>query len=305
MARKYKGRIVREVEPTSQIDGLASALTSVLGSDAVHKASDSDLGEPRMFIPSGVPDLDLVLDRDGRGWPVGRIVEIFGGEATCKTGIGYALIAQAQKMGGDAILYPSEGNWDEWLADQYGVNLDKLILGDDETVEGIFGSFHQAIRKVGRKGLVVGMIDSIAGMATRAELEELEEKGEIKRDRSAQIRALMLSSALRKMGALVPRTNSILFCVNQVRENTDVMFGEKVKPPGGRALKFYASVRLKLELMGKVKRTRQGKQYVAGFKIRITAVKNRLARPYQQAEILLDFEKGLLPIEATKRKGRK
>jgi len=169
----------------------------------------------------------------------------------------------------------------------------------------IFGSFHRSLRVIGRRGLLVGMIDSVAGMATRDELKEIEEKGEIKRDRAAQIRALMLSAALRKMGALVPRTNAILFCVNQVRENTDVTFGEKTKPPGGRALKFYASIRLKLESLGKIKRTRQGKQYVAGFKIRITAVKNRLARPYQQAEIVLDFERGLLSLEEASKRSRK
>jgi recombination protein RecA len=303
--RKHRGRIVREVQPQSSIGEIAKAVASVLGQEAVHLGSDSDQGEPRIFIPSGVPDLDLVLDRKGRGWPVGRIVEVFGGEATCKTGLGYALIAQAQKMGGVGLVYPAEGNWDEWLALQYGVTLRDLVLGDDETVEGIFTSFNRVLSKVGKTGLAVGMIDSVAGMATRAELEELEEGGTIKRDRAAQIRALMLSAALRKLGGKIPRTNAILFCVNQVRDAVDVSFGEKSKPPGGRALKFYASIRLKLETLGKLTRTRKGKKYVAGFKLRITAVKNRLARPYQQAEIILDYDKGLLPADAYSRKKRR
>lgn len=291
-----KKRIVREVVEAPPIDAICKALVSALGSDAVHRGSDSDLGEPRAFIPSGVPDLDLVLDRQGRGWPAGRLVEIFGGEATCKTGIGYALITQAQKIGGSAVLYPCEGNYDEWLAEQYGIDLDNLAIGDDETVEGIFTSWQRVMRAAGKDGVVVGVIDSIAGMTTRAELEE----EELKRGRSAQIRALMISAALRKLGAEIPRTSCLLFCVNQVRENPDISYGEKTKPPGGKALKFYASVRLKLELLGKVMRTRGGKKYVAGFKIRITAVKNRLAKPYQTADIMLDYEKGLLPLKKGK-----
>jgi recombination protein RecA len=146
------------------------------------------------------------------------------------------------------------------------------------------------------------MIDSIAGMNTQAELDDLEETGEIKRDRSAQIRALMLSSAIRKVAAKIPRNNTILFCVNQIRTQTDVQYGEKNKPPGGFALRFHASIRLKLEIIKKYKRTRKGKVYTAGVHLKVTAVKNRLARPYQEALICLDFEKGLLPMPKKKKK---
>jgi recombination protein RecA len=276
----------------------------VLGSDAVHQAHDSDQGEPRVFIPSGVPDLDRVLDRKGRGWPGGRIVEVFGGEATCKTGIAYALTASAQKRGGIGVLYPSEGNWDEWLAERYGIDLSRLLLGDDPTVEGIFTSFNR-LMQINKRALLVGVIDSIAGMTTREELAALEGGEEIKRDRAAQVRALLLSAALRKMGAAIPKTNAILFCVNQTRDNPDASYGEKSKPSGGKALRFYASVRLKIETLGKWKRTRGGKKFVAGFKLKITAIKNRLANPYQEAEIWLDFEKGLLSAGKRKRKSGK
>ena len=304
MAKKKK-KIVREVMPTSQISELAEAVSDVLGSHAVHRASSSDRGVPRIFIPSGVPALDLVLDREGRGWPVGRIVEVFGAEATIKTGIGLALIAACQEMGGDGIIWPCEGEYDEWLALRYGCDLDRLILGDSQTVEGVFGSFYKSMSKVGRKGLMVGMIDSIAGMNTEAELAELEETGEIKRDRSAQIRALMLSSAIRKVAGAIPRTNTILFCVNQIRTQTEVQYGEKNKPPGGFALRFHASIRIKLEMIGKYTRTRKGKKYVAGVKLKATAVKNRLARPYQEAYFLLDYDKGLLAMPKKKKKKRK
>lgn len=295
---RRKGKIVLQPIKKSNISKIAEAVAGVLGKESVHRASNSDQGEPRLFVPSGVPDLDLVLDREGRGWPVGRIVEVFGAPATVKTGIGYALIAQAQKMGGDAILYPAEGNWDEWLALRYGIDLDRLILGDDPTVEGIFQSYYAAMKQ---STLLIGMIDSIAGMTTHDELKALEEGATFKRDRSAQLRALQLSSALRKIGAAIPKSDGILFCVNQTRENPDVMFGDKSKPPGGKALKFYASIRLKIDMLGKYHRRHKGKKSVAGIKLRITAEKNRMAKPYQQGDILLDFEKGLLPMP----KGRK
>lgn len=304
MAKKRRvKKIVREAEPPSAVEAVANAVKNVLGTDRVHNAAGTDRGEPRIFIPSGVPELDLVLDREGRGWPGGRIVEVYGAEATCKTGIGYALIAQCQRLGGTGILYPAEGNWDEWLAQRYGIDLASLVLADDPTVEGVFTSWFQAMVACGPDGLLTGMIDSIAGMTTKAELEELEEGDIMKRDRSAQVRALLLSAALRKLGAAIPRHNAILFCVNQVRENPDVMYGEKKKPPGGMALKFHASIRLRLEMLGKYKRTRKGEKYVAGVKLRVTAEKNRLARPWASADILLDFDEGLLPMPKKKGKG--
>ncbi len=280
------------------MDAIAKALASVLGSEAVHRGSDSDLGIPKVFVPSGVPELDHVLDREGRGWPCGRIVEVFGGEQTCKTALGYALIAQAQRMGGSAVIYPAEGNYDEWLAQRYQIDEDNLVLGDDGTVENVFDSWRKTMKVAGKDGIVIGMIDSVAGLTTKAELAE----DILKRDRCAQIRAQMISTALRRIGAQVPRTNTILFCVNQVRENPDIMYGEKKKSPGGMALKFYSSVRLKLETLGKFYRTHKNIKKVAGFKIRITSVKNRLSTPYQTADIVLDFDRGLLPVGEKRKK---
>jgi recombination protein RecA len=300
--KKPKDKIIREVIPYySKIDTLAESVAEVLGKDATYKASQSDRGAPRFFIPSGIKGMDKLLDRKGRGWPGGRIVECFGDEATAKSALGLSLIAQCQKMGGDGILWPCEGEYDEWLADKCGVDRNKLILGDSETVEGVFGSFSKSMRRVGRTGLMVGVIDSIASMSTEAEIAELETTGIIKRDRSAQIRALMLSSAIRKVAATIPRTNVILFCINQIRINPDVLFGSGKQPPGGKALKFHASIRLQLEPLGKYIRQKAGKKYVAGMKIKATVIKNRLARPYQEANMLLSYDDGLIPMP----KGRK
>lgn len=286
-------RVVRKVKAVStDMGAVADALKSVLGSDAVHRGDESDLGEPRIFIPSGVPELDLVLDRKGRGYPVGRTIEIYGASATCKTGFAYALLAKTHAMGGAGILYPTEGNVDTWLAERYGVDLAKLEIGDDPTVEGVFASFRKAMRAVRRQGLLVGVIDSVAGLSTRAELEE----ETFDRDRAAQLRALMLSKAFRKLGAEIPRENALLFCINQVRDNTDGGAQSKPKPPGGHALRFYASIRLRIEIVQKVWAQVKGRRVVAGFHLRVTAEKNRLARPYQTCDVLLDFDRGLLPV---------
>lgn len=303
-ARKDAAKEPVEVdEDVSRIDSLAASISGVLKSKSVYKGSNSDQGEPRLFIPSGVPDLDLVLNRDSKGWPCGRIVEVFGASATCKTGMAYALLAEAQKMGGLGILYPTEGNQDDWLAEKYGVDLDQLLVIDDPTTEGIFASFNTAMKEMGKDGLLVAVVDSVAGMTTKDEMKAVE-KGEWDRSRAAQARALLISQSLRRIGALIPRTNCILFFVNQVRDNVDADYG-KPKPPGGQAVSFYSSVRLRLEMREKVKRKRQGKDRVVAFRLLVTSEKNRLAPPFQEGKIVLDFEKGLLPGDAYTKKDKR
>lgn len=235
-------------------------------------------------------------------------MEIFGDSATAKTAVGYALIAQMQKLvkasedlEGTAVLFPSEGNFDSWLADQYKINLSELVIADNETVEGISDSFRKGMQLAAGNKIFIGMIDSIAGMTTKAELDQ----EETRLDRTNQMRAQLISKFMRKVGAAIPRSNAILFCINQIRDKTDVLFGEKTEPPGGKALKFYASIRLKLELIKKLKATVAGKTKVVGLHIRITAIKNRLADPYETAEIKLHFKRGLLPIKSTKSKSKK
>jgi len=300
MTRKSKPRfirIVRKVSTYTDIDAVAASVVAALGKDSVYRARETHLGEPTAWVKSGVPDLDEILDRKCRGWPFGRIVEMFGGEQSCKTGIGYALLAEVQKLGGVAILFPSEGNYDQWLAERYGIDLDRLVIGDDETVEGIFSASTIAINRLPSNGMLAIMIDSIAGTSTKAELDE----EELKQDRQAQLRAQFISKAMRKLNAKIARKKVLLFCVNQIREATDILYGEKTKPVGGKALKFHASVRIKITVLGKIKRTRKGKVYIGGFKLRLESVKNRLARPYQQAEIIVDFDRGLLPVKHKKK----
>jgi recombination protein RecA len=288
---------------TPNVDGLISSIDAVLGSDSVHRSNHFDCADPEIFIPSGLPLFDTILDREGRGWPVGRIIEIYGAEATAKTGIAYSLIAAVQKMGGEAILYPAEGNVDHWMLERYGVDLDRLIIPPDPmkhgTVEGVFSSFRAALNNLTSDRLLVGVIDSVAGLSINSELTE----DDIQRDRAAQVRAFMMSKAMRKIGAIIPKKNAILFCINQVRAVGDDTTGRaKPKSPGGMALKFYASIRIRLEMVEKIWRQKSGQRYVAGFKIKATAEKNRLARPYETVTVMLDFEKGLIELPS---KGKK
>jgi recombination protein RecA len=142
------------------------------------------------------------------------------------------------------------------------------------------------------------MVDSIAALSTKAELEE--EK--LNRGRQSQIRGMMMDYALKKVAGLIPSRKAILFCVNQLRDRTDVQYGETKKPPGGNAMKFYASVRIRIKLLGKWKRTKGGKSYIAGFKLLLISEKNRLNDPYKQMEIWLDFKRGLYPAGGQRKK---
>jgi len=291
---KTPKKAVKTKKRAKGISALAEEVAGILGTNAVHQGRDNVLGVPKQFIPSGVPDLDELLDREARGFPTGRIVEVFGASATCKTGFGYALIAQAQKLGGSAVIFPSEGNVDTWLLEQYGCNLDHLMIADSNRVEDVFKVCNLLIQKQKDAAPLVILIDSVAGLCTKEELDN----PDFDRDRSAQVRALLISKALRKIGALIPSKNVILFLINQVRDGGMTLSGvkSKSKPPGGQAIGFYCSVRLRLEAGQKKWRQVKGKKFVSGMQLKITSEKNRLARPYQTTVIFLDFEEGLKAI---------
>lgn len=273
------------------MSALVGQIEGILGKHTVHQGHDNVLGTPKMFIPSGVPDLDEVLDREGRGMPTGRIVEAYGAPASCKTGFAYALIAQTHLAGGKAVIFPSEGNVDTWLLEQYGVDFDRLIIADSNVVEDVFKVINLMVKVQPDDEPLIVVIDSVAGLCTKEELNN----DDFDKDRSAQVRALLISKALRKLGALVPRKNVILYLINQVRDGGTTPSGvkSKSKPPGGQAIGFYCSIRLRLELGNKKWKQSKGKKYVAGVALKVTAEKNRLARPFQTCDLFLDFSEGL------------
>lgn len=304
--RKRKSKDSRIIVPTlprtdrNTINAAAEALRNVLGSDAVHVGCTSDRGDPRLWVPSACAEINDLIS-EGKGWPMGRIVECFGAEATVKTGFGYDVIASIQEMGGIGVLLPTEGNIDEWLARRYGVDIDSWITPDVSTLEDVDATIMSTLDAVGRKTPIAFVWDSVAGTSTRAELEE----PELKKDRAVQLRAALMSKMFRRFGAVFPEYNAILFCINQVRDNPDAMFGDKDKPTGGRALPFYSCIRMRLTMTGKVARIVDGKKRVTGFKVKAYTKKNRISPPFQEAEILCDFEHGLMSVPEKKRVQRK
>lgn len=312
-------RLVRRVVPgSSDVAHIAGAVAAVLGTrGAVHRGSNSDMGEPRCFWPSGVPELDGVLDRKKRGWPAGRVIEVYGGPGTVKTGLGYALIAAVQARGGVGVLYPAEGNVDLWLLRRYKINPQQLIVVEPEVVAAPNGAGEVAGMTVEQftEGVaaslradpnlpMVHVLDSVAGLLTREELLALALGVPMKRDRTAQVRALLLSATMRRFGAWIPKTSSTLFLINQTRDDPDVTYGPKSKPPGGKAIKFHASIRLELTIIGKWFAQTEGKKRIVGFNIVATSEKNRLAAPFQEGKFRLHFDRGLLPMVSTKAKSK-
>jgi recombination protein RecA len=303
-------------EEIEEVEGLEEAL----GADDAHDI------DPEVFIPSRVPGLDAVLDREGRGWPAGTIVEIYGAEATCKTGFAYALMASVQKAGGRAFLFPAEGNLDWWLMRQYGIDTEKVEypeLEDEDAprygkkghfrprpdpkacacVEPVFEKCIELMEdSMSDDQVVVAVIDSVAGLQTTDEFTD----DKIERDRDHQVRAQLISKSFRKIGPRIPNSKMILFLVNQVREGDGGMPGikSKPKPPGGWAIRFSCSVRLRLEIIEKKHAQKDGMSYVKGFKLKITSEKNRMAYPFATKTILLDLQEGLKELPA-KRKASK
>lgn len=216
---------------------------------------------------------------------------------TVKTGLGYDLLASVQKMGGIAVVLPTEGNVDEWLAERYGVNTDEWLTPPVETLEAVDRTILSTLKRVGKRQLVAFLWDSVAGTSTEAELKEKE----LTQTVSAMLRAQLMSKMFRRFGARFPSYDAILFCINQVRENPNAMFGEKTKPPGGKALPFYAALRLKLTMTGQVKRKHAGKEQTVAFKIKIKTMKNRVSPPFQETEVLCHFEHGIIPVPTKKK----
>jgi recombination protein RecA len=278
-------------EQLNRLSQLAEIASKVVGSDAVYDAESAEHGTPKGFTPTGIKELDDILDEESRGWPLGRFVEIYGLEGTGKSSFAYNFIAQCQKIGGLGVLIPAEGEYSEWLAKQYGVDQRKLLIVETNIVEEMFETIHQMLEGNGRDNPLVIVVDSIAGLCTRKEFQEKS----YSHDMQAQIRAQLLSKGLRKLGTKIPLTTTTVFFINQVNEGEVLFNGIKCKPKpvGGKRVGFYSSIRLRLENEGKFTRTKNKNKYTAGFYVKATTDKNRLCKPFQTVHLVVDFEKGL------------